>query len=224
MTEYYVEVTGLSKDYQNGPVVHALVELSFLIRPREVVALTGPSGSGKTTLLNLLGGLDVPSAGDVRIGGSSLGGLRDRELSRYRNREVGFVFQTCNLLPHLTALENVAVPLLVKGLLFEEAKQRAKKLLADVGLSDKGDSLPAQLSGGQAQRVALARALSTEPRLLLGDEVTGNLDSVTGREMLNLIREQVSERGLTAVVVTHDPMVSDWADRALVLKDGRLVA
>ncbi|MCK4595056.1 ABC transporter ATP-binding protein [bacterium] len=224
MTEYYVEVSGLSKDYQNGTVVHALVEVSFLIRPREVVALIGPSGSGKTTLLNLLGGLDVPSAGDVRIGGRPLGGLRDPELSRYRNREVGFVFQTYNLLPHLTARENVAVPLLVRGLSYEAAQQRAEKLLADVDLPDKGDSLPAQLSGGQAQRVALARALSTEPKLLLGDEVTGNLDSATGRQMLNLIREQVSERGLTAVVVTHDPMVSDWADRALVLKDGRLVA
>jgi putative ABC transport system ATP-binding protein len=224
MPDPYIEVRGLSKDYLAGTVVHALVEVSFRVLPGEVVALTGPSGSGKTTLLNLLGGLDVPTAGEVRIGGRELGGRSDEELSLYRNREVGFVFQTYNLLPHLTARENVAVPLLVRGLPFEKSRERAERLLGGVGLADRGDSLPAQLSGGQAQRVALARALSTEPKLLLGDEVTGNLDSETGREVLGLIREQVTERGLTAVVVTHDELVSTFADRALVLKDGRLVA
>jgi len=224
MPEPYVLVRGLAKDYTGGVTVHALTDVSFAIFPGEVVALTGPSGSGKTTLLNLLGGLDVPTAGEVLVGGRSLGDLGDGELSLYRNREVGFVFQTYNLLPHLTALENVAVPLLVRGLSFEEARSRAAELLSDMGLADRGPSLPSQLSGGQAQRVALARALSTEPRLLLGDEVTGNLDRATGREMLDLVRAQVAGRGLTAVVVTHDPSVSDWADRALELQDGHLVA
>jgi putative ABC transport system ATP-binding protein len=224
MPEPYIRVSGLAKDYTGGVTVHALADVSFDVLPGEVVALTGPSGSGKTTLLNLLGGLDVPTAGEVRVGEKSLGGLGDGELSLYRNREVGFVFQTYNLLPHLTALENVTVPLLVRGLSFEEARGKAAKLLADMDLADRGPSLPSQLSGGQAQRVALARALSTEPRLLLGDEVTGNLDRATGRDMLDLIRAQVAERGLTALVVTHDSEVSDWADRALELQDGRLVA
>jgi putative ABC transport system ATP-binding protein len=224
MPEPYIQVRGLAKDYTGGVTVHALADVSFDVLPGEVVALTGPSGSGKTTLLNLLGGLDVPTAGEVRVGEKSLGGLGDGELSLYRNREVGFVFQTYNLLPHLTALENVTVPLLVRGLSFEEARGKAVKLLADMDLADRGPSLPSQLSGGQAQRVALARALSTEPRLLLGDEVTGNLDRATGRDMLDLIRAQVAERGLTALVVTHDSEVSDWADRALELQDGRLVA
>jgi putative ABC transport system ATP-binding protein len=224
MPEPYIQVRGLAKDYTGGVTVHALADVSFDVLPGEVVALTGPSGSGKTTLLNLLGGLDVPTAGEVRVGEKSLGGLGDGELSLYRNREVGFVFQTYNLLPHLTALENVTVPLLVRGLSFEEARGKAAKLLADMDLADRGPSLPSQLSGGQAQRVALARALSTEPRLLLGDEVTGNLDRATGRDMLDLIRAQVAERGLTALVVTHDSEVSDWADRALELQDGRLVA
>jgi len=223
MPEPYIEVRGLAKDYTGGVTVHALADVSFTVLPGEVVALTGPSGSGKTTLLNLIGGLDVPTAGEVRVGGKSLGGLDDGELSLYRNREVGFVFQTYNLLPHLTALENVAVPLLVRGLSFEEARGRAAELLGEMGLADRGSSLPPKLSGGQAQRVALARALSTEPRLLLGDEVTGNLDRATGREMLDLIRSQVAGRGLTALVVTHDASVSDWADRALELQDGRLV-
>jgi putative ABC transport system ATP-binding protein len=224
MPEPYIRVSGLAKDYTGGVTVHALADVSFDVLPGEVVALTGPSGSGKTTLLNLLGGLDLPTAGEVLVGGKSLGGLGDGELSLYRNREVGFVFQTYNLLPHLTALENVTVPLLVRGLTFEEARSRAVELLADMGLADRGPSLPSQLSGGQSQRVALARALSTEPRLLLGDEVTGNLDRATGRDMLDLIRAQVAERGLTALVVTHDSEVSDWADRALELQDGRLVA
>jgi len=223
MPEPYIEVRRLAKDYTGGVTVHALADVSFTVLPGEVVALTGPSGSGKTTLLNLIGGLDVPTAGEVRVGGKSLGGLNDGELSLYRNREVGFVFQTYNLLPHLTALENVAVPLLVRGLSFEEARSRAAELLGEMGLADRGSSLPPKLSGGQAQRVALARALSTEPKLLLGDEVTGNLDRATGREMLNLVRAQVSVRGLTALVVTHDASVSDWADRALELQDGRLV-
>jgi putative ABC transport system ATP-binding protein len=224
MPEPYIEVRALSKDFTGGVTVHALADVSFSVLPGEVVALTGPSGSGKTTLLNLLGGLDVPTAGEIRVGERTLGGLNDGELSLYRNREVGFVFQTYNLLPHLTALENVAVPLLVRGLSFEEARGRAAELLGEMGLADRGPSLPSQLSGGQAQRVALARALATEPRLLLGDEVTGNLDRATGREMLELIRAQVVGRGLTALVVTHDAEVSDWADRALELQDGRLVA
>ena len=137
---------------------------------------------------------------------------------------MGFVFQTCNLLPHLTALENAAVPLLVRGLDFGEALEKAASLLADMGLGGRRSWLPPKLSGGEAQRVALARALAAEPRLLLGDEVTGNLDSATGREVLELIRREVSRRGLTAVLVTHDAAVSGWADRAIALKDGRLVA
>jgi putative ABC transport system ATP-binding protein len=224
MPEPYVRVRGLSKDYTGGVTVHALADVSFSVSPGEVVALTGPSGSGKTTLLNLLGGLDVPTAGEISVGGRSLGGLKDRELSLYRNCEVGFVFQTYNLLPHLTALENVAVPLLVRGFSFDEARNRAAELLDEMGLAERRTSLPSKLSGGQAQRVALARALATEPRLLLGDEVTGNLDRATGWEMLELIRAQVAGRGLTAIVVTHDASVSGWADRALELQDGRLVA
>lgn len=220
-----LKVDALSKQYETpGGLLPILSDVSFMKDAGEALCIMGPSGSGKSTLLHILGTLDPPTAGTVTLGGRDPFQLSEPELAAFRNREVGFVFQTCNLLPHLTARENVAVPLLVRGLHFDQAQRRAEKLLADVGLPDKGDSLPAQLSGGQAQRVALARALSTEPKLLLGDEVTGNLDSVTGREMLNLIREQVTQRGLTAVVVTHDPMVSDWADRALVLKDGRLVA
>lgn len=211
-----------SLPFGNTPV-HVLQGLSFQIDAGEWVALTGPSGSGKSTLLGLLGALDHPSAGSVVLDGTPLETLDESALARLRNRHIGIVFQDFNLIASLTAQENVEAPLYV-GPRRRQARRLATEMLARVGLSDRSRHRPHQLSGGQRQRVAIARALVTEPTLLLADEPTGNLDSRTSADILDLIASLRRERTLTVVMVTHDPAVAQRADRVIHLVDGRLQA
>jgi len=225
MQKPFLVVQNLKRDYHGGPVVvNALRGVDLTIAPGEIVALSGPSGSGKTTLLNLIGGLDSPTSGSITVGDLELANQSDRSRSAYRNRTVGFVFQNHNLLPHLTVLENIALPLLVAEEPYPAALKTAAEVLDWVGLSHRRDFRPGELSGGQAGRVALARALASNPSLLLGDEITGNLDSAAGEVILTLIRRRVTETNMTALIVSHDPAVARWADRTLSLLDGQLKA
>jgi len=219
-----IECTDLRKEYRLGETpVHALDGVSLSIREGDMVAIIGPSGSGKSTLLQILGCLDVPDAGRYLLDGQDVAGLSEDALALVRNRKIGFVFQTFNLLPRATATENVALPLLYAGRLGgRELRERAARSLQVVGLADRGHHLPSQLSGGQRQRVAIARALVNDPRIVLADEPTGNLDSKTGTEILGLFQE-LNAQGRTLIVVTHDPGVAARCGRRLVMRDGRLV-
>jgi putative ABC transport system ATP-binding protein len=214
------ELRGVAKLFQRGPsIVRALDGIDLEIEAGGLVALEGPSGSGKTTLLQLLGALDRPSAGEILFEGRDLASLRDRELAELRLRSFGFVFQQFNLIPTLTAAENVEVKLAPVG----GNRQRALELLDEVGLAARAEHLPAHLSGGEQQRVAIARALSVEPRVVLADEPTGNLDSATGREIIELLAGLAAEHGSTVIVATHDFELAARAPRRLVMRDGRLV-
>ena len=214
------ELRGVAKLFQRGPsIVRALDGIDLEIEAGGLVALEGPSGSGKTTLLQLLGALDRPSAGEILFEGRNLASLRDRELAELRLRSFGFVFQQFNLIPTLTAAENVEVKLAPVG----GNRQRALELLDEVGLAARAEHLPAHLSGGEQQRVAIARALSVEPRVVLADEPTGNLDSATGREIIELLAGLAAEHGSTVIVATHDSELAARAPRRLVMRDGRLV-
>ena len=204
-----------------GPVT-ILDGVSLEIPAGQFVAIIGPSGSGKSTLLGLLAGLDRPTAGAVRIDGVDLGGLDEDRLARLRLAKIGYVFQSFHLIPTLTAIENVAVPLELAGA--SDAYRRARALLDEVGLAARGPHYPAQLSGGEQQRVALARAFANRPALLLADEPTGNLDSATGGRIVELLVEQHLRRGATLVLVTHDPALAEHAERVVELRDGRVVA
>lgn len=208
----------------DGAVAAALAGVSFSLEPGEFVALLGPSGCGKSTLLNLLGALDRPTGGRVRVDGRDLALLSEDDRDLYRRRTVTTVFQFFNLLPTMTALENVALPLLLDDVPPEEADLRAKALLEDVGLSGKAGSFPWQLSGGQMQRVAVARALVVGPALLLADEPTGNLDSRSGAQVLDLLDGLVAGRGVTILLATHSSEAAARAGRVLRLRDGRLEA
>jgi putative ABC transport system ATP-binding protein len=211
----------LQKQYQMGEVmVDALRGVDFVIRQGEFVAIMGPSGSGKSTLLHLLGGLDTPSEGEVMLGGKRLAHLSDDQLTIIRRRQIGFIFQFFNLLPTLSAAENVALPLLIDGRRIEDHQDRIIELLALVGLGDRADHRPDQLSGGQQQRVAIARALVTDPAIVLADEPTGNLDSASGEDVLHLLRRTCDEQGQTIVMVTHDTHAAEYADRVVHLRDG----
>ena len=219
-----VETTGLRKHYGDGDArVEALRGVDLRVAPGEFVVIMGASGSGKSTLLHLIGGLDVPSAGDVRIAGKSLSALDDDALSRMRRRDVGFVFQAFNLLTVLTAEENVLLPLQVDGVPAARARERARAALEAVGVAARASHLPGELSGGEQQRVAVARALAVEPVLLLADEPTGNLDSRTGAAVMDLLRRLVDERGQTTLMVTHDPRAAARGDRIVWLRDGAVV-
>ena len=214
------ELRGVAKFFQRGPsTVRALDGIDLEIAAGEFVALEGPSGSGKTTLLQLLGALDRPSAGEVLFEGSDLSRLPDHELAALRLRSFGFVFQQFNLIPTLSAVENVEAKLAPVG----GTRARALELLGEVGLSDRADHLPQQLSGGEQQRVAIARALSVEPRVVLADEPTGNLDSATGNEIIELLANLAAEHGSTIVVATHDATLAARAPRRLAMRDGHLV-
>jgi putative ABC transport system ATP-binding protein len=202
--------------------VDALRGVDLAIADREFVALVGPSGSGKSTVLNLIGGLDRPTSGEVWINGNELSASDERALTRHRRQHVGFVFQSFNLLPRLTAEENVAIPLMFSAVPEKERLARARGLLERVGLGPRLDHRPTQLSGGEQQRVAIARALVGQPALLLADEPTGNLDTTTGAEIMSLLKELNQERGLTLLVVTHDPEVAAFAGRVVRLRDGRV--
>ncbi len=203
--------------------MHALRGVSFAVQPGEFVAVTGPSGSGKSTLLHLLGCLDQPSSGDVRIDGTSTRDLDDVQLSAVRNRSIGFVFQSFHLIPRLSVAENVAVPLLYRGISRREELVRAGRAAESVGLGHRLGHLPSELSGGERQRTAIARALVNDPALLLADEPTGNLDSATGREVMDILRG-LNREGRTLVVVTHNPDVATYAGRAISIEDGRVAA
>jgi putative ABC transport system ATP-binding protein len=219
-----VSVVGVTKEYRLGRVVvPALKGVSIDVEPGEFVALCGPSGSGKTTLLNLMGCLDRPSAGRVFLGGRDVQTLSDAQLSDLRSRLIGFIFQTFNLVPVLTAWENVEYPLLLQDVARRERQRRVGALLEDVGLAGHTRHRPDELSGGQRQRVAIARALVTNPRLVLADEPTANLDSETGRAVLDLMRRANRERGATFVFSTHDRDVLRYAERIHEIRDGRLV-
>jgi putative ABC transport system ATP-binding protein len=228
-----VRTVGLTRRYKMGDAfVDALRGVDLIIARGEFVALVGPSGSGKSTVLNLIGGLDRPTSGQVWINGIELSASDERTLTRHRRQQVGFVFQSFNLLPRLTAEENVALPLMFSGVPEKERRARARALLEQVGLGPRLTHRPTQLSGGEQQRVAIARALVGQPALLLADEPTGNLDTTTGAEIMALLKELNQDqrsarspdrrRGLTLLVVTHDPEVAAFADRIVKLRDGQV--
>jgi putative ABC transport system ATP-binding protein len=218
-----VEVREVTRTYGSGSsTVHALRDVSFAVAPGEMVAVVGRSGSGKTTLLNMVGGLDRPDTGTVRVDGTEVTALDDAGLSRLRRETVSYIFQTFGLMPPLTAAENVGVPLRLRRTPVPEREQRVALLLDLVGLSDHAEQRPAELSGGQQQRVAIARSLAGSPRLLIADEPTGQLDAETGLAVMSLLRGVVESEGLTAVVATHDPVMMSLADRVLTIADGRV--
>jgi putative ABC transport system ATP-binding protein len=220
-----LETSGLSKKYSMGEQsVYALDGIDFVVEEGEFVAIMGPSGSGKSTLLHLIGGLDQPSDGEVTLAGRRLSLLKDKEITLLRRRNIGFVFQFFNLLPTLTAEENILLPLLIDGKKLRQYEERLTALLDLIGLAERRGHKPEQLSGGEQQRVALARALITEPTILLADEPTGNLDSKTGTAIMELLRRSRDQLGQTVIVVTHDPRAASYADRVIFLRDGRVAS
>ncbi|CAG0930377.1 sulfonate transport system ATP-binding protein [Thermoflexales bacterium] len=223
MTEV-ITTENLWRVYKVGALeVPALRGISLQIGAGSFVALKGRSGSGKTTLLNCLGGLDQPTSGEVRVLGHSIAQLNDDELTRWRREQVGFVFQSFGLIPTLSAYENVELMLRIKGTSPQAGRQRALACLALVGLDNWVHHRPYEMSGGQQQRVAIARALANQPRVILADEPTGELDSATAREVLALFRQIVETEKVTLLMVTHDPLVDEYADRVLLLEDGQIV-
>lgn len=219
-----LEAQSARKQYKLGAVtVDALAGVDLAVNKGEFVAIMGPSGSGKSTLLNLLGGLDQPSGGEVTLAGKNLSLMNDDQITLVRRRNVGFIFQFYNLVPTLSAEENISLPLLIDGKRIQDHRQRIDQLLNLVGIADRRHHKPDELSGGQQQRVAIARAFVTEPSIVLADEPTGNLDSKSGEEILNLLRRSCDDLGQTIVMVTHDPKAASYADRIVFLKDGRVV-
>ncbi len=219
-----IEAKGLRKVYRNGTrQLEVLKGVDLKAGKGEVLALLGPSGAGKSTLLHLLGGLDMPTAGEVRFGGREIFSLSDSERAKIRNEKIGFVFQFYHLLPEFDAVENVMLPALIAGKARGKARGAAEELIAAVGLADRMRHKPGQLSGGEQQRVAIARALANEPELLLCDEPTGNLDSDTGRNIIELLWELNKRRKMTLIIVTHDAGIAEKARRVVHIKDGVIV-
>ncbi len=220
-----VRIEGLNKRYrQDSIAVDALRDVDLRVEEGEFLALVGPSGSGKTTLLNLIGGLDSPTSGHIWIGGKEIGRLSRGALSRLRLEQIGFIFQEYNLIPVLSAMENVEYVMLLQGVPARERRERALAVLREVGLEDMAQRRPPQLSGGQQQRVAVARAIVSRPSIVLADEPTANLDSVSGASLLDLMRGLNERHGVTFLFSTHDPMVMERARRIIRLHDGRIVA
>jgi putative ABC transport system ATP-binding protein len=218
-----IELTHITKIYRMGGVdITVLSDVSLKVQPGELIAIMGPSGSGKSTIMNMLGCLDRPTSGSYRFEGREISSLTDDELASIRNVKIGFVFQTFNLLPRFTALKNVEVPLIYSGVPARLRKERAMPLLQQVGLSERMNHKPTELSGGQQQRVAIARALVNHPMLLLADEPTGNLDSRSGEEILNLLIG-LNQQGVTIIIVTHDQSVAARCNRVISVKDGQII-
>lgn len=224
MTDPIIQVENLHKSYLMGKeAVPALRGVSIDVARGEMLCLMGPSGSGKTTLLNLLGGLDEPSRGHISIDGENVVAMKEEQLARLRLRKLGFVFQTFNLLNNFTAFENVEAPMVLSGQFRRKArKERTAWLMEQVGLSDRMDHYPSELSGGQQQRVALARALANDPPIIIGDEMTGDLDSETGFEVMRLVRRLNQAQGKTVIFVTHDPRMAEFSDRVINMLDGKI--
>jgi putative ABC transport system ATP-binding protein len=220
-----IEIKNLQKQYGAGQVgVHALRDVNLKFGKGEFVAVLGASGSGKTTLLNLIGALDKPTQGHIYIEGKDLAALNEKGLVQLRRQKIGFIFQFYNLMPVLTAFENIELPMVISGVPKKEAQERAKTLLAAVGLQDRANHRPDELSGGQQQRVAVARALANKPAIVLADEPTGDLDSATGEQVMRLLLKLSKEQGTTVLAATHDVSILKVADRALRMKDGQVVA
>jgi putative ABC transport system ATP-binding protein len=218
-----IQLEHVTRQFEGKRNVTALEDVSLAIRRGEILSIIGPSGSGKSTLLNLVGGLDRPSSGRVIVDGEALGGLSDDDLTRVRRDKIGFIFQFFNLLPTLSCLENVGLPLHLRGWPRRKVEERARELLTLVQLGHRLQHLPEELSGGERQRVAIARALSIYPPILLADEPTGNLDTRTGEEILALVRDLHTRLGATVVIVTHDMKVAESCSRTIMLRDGRVV-
>jgi len=210
--DYVIETIDVTKTYMSG--------ICLNVEPGEFMAIMGPSGSGKSTLLNMIGALDRPTSGKVFINGTDLSQLNDNQVADVRNTEIGFIFQFFNLIPRMDAQSNIELPMAIKGISRTQRKKRAMDLLNLVGLGDRGHHKPSQLSGGEQQRVAIARALANEPNILLADELTGNLDSQTGEEIMILLRQLNKEEGKTFILITHDPQVAQNTDRLISFKDG----
>ena len=222
MGKNIIKIRNIIRDFELGQeIVHVLKGIDLDIEKGEYVAIMGPSGSGKSTLMNLIGCLDTPTSGTYILNGKDVSQMSDDELADIRNKEIGFVFQTFNLLPRTTALDNVALPMVYAGISKKDRTERAIKVLHDVGLSDRMDHRPNQLSGGQRQRVAVGRALVNNPSIILADEPTGNLDSKTGVEIMNLF-ESIHKAGNTIIVVTHEEEIADHAQRIIRLRDGMI--
>lgn len=217
-----IKLNNIHRDFLVGDqTVHALDDVSLIIESGEYVSIMGPSGSGKSTLLNLLGLLDIPSSGNYLLNGKDVTSLSDIEQAQVRNQEIGFVFQMFHLVPRLTAAENVELPLILAGMPPEQRQQRVDRALEDLNLTDRSHHKPEQLSGGQRQRVAIARATVTQPKVLLADEPTGNLDHKSGQDVIHIL-EQLNDSGITLIMVTHDPEMGQRAKRQLHMMDGRL--
>jgi putative ABC transport system ATP-binding protein len=224
MSETILMTEGLTREYRMGRnVIKALDQVDLNVQSNEFISIMGPSGCGKSTLLNLMGGLDQPTTGKVLLDGEDLGGYNEEELAALRREKLGLIFQRHELFPVLTARENVEFPMLLDGIDQVDRSVRADELLALVGMAGKASFLPDELSGGQQQRVGIARALANKPQILLADEPTGNLDSDTASEIVNILQALIRDMGLTLIMVTHDPETASRADRILHLKDGRMV-
>lgn len=224
MKKPIIQLKKVWKTYKMGEAnVHALQGIDLHVYPGEFLAIQGPSGSGKSTAMNLVGCLDVPSRGEVYLDGENIAKLTESDLAQIRGRKIGFIFQKFNLIDTLTALENVMLPMTFQGISESERKKQAEKLLKQFGLGDRMDHKPNQLSGGQQQRVAIARALALDSPVILADEPTGNLDSKTGKEVMNFLRDLNEKHGKTIVLVTHDDVLAHVADRVEFLKDGHII-
>jgi putative ABC transport system ATP-binding protein len=223
MNSPIIEIQGLHKYYaMDGIQVHALRGIDLVVNEEDFLAIMGPSGSGKSTLMNILGCLDIPDEGSYRLNGNDITQMDSDALAIIRNREIGFVFQSFNLLSRTSAIENVETPLIYAGVNRKERRQRAAEILQRMGLGDRLHHLPNQLSGGQQQRVAIARALITSPTLLLADEPTGNMDTATSQEIINILCQLNEEQGLTILLITHEAEIAARAQRSLILRDGKL--
>jgi putative ABC transport system ATP-binding protein len=224
MTKNIIELRKISKIYQMGDVeVKALKDVSIEVKKGEFVSIVGKSGSGKSTLVNMIGCLDVPSTGAVFLENQDISHLDESDLAQIRGKKIGFIFQTFNLMPTLSVYENVALPMIFQGYTDDEIKKKVDALLKMVELSERADHKPSELSGGQRQRVAIARALSNNPEVILADEPTGNLDSKTGKQVMDFLYELNRTQNVTLILVTHDDDLAKWAQRTLVLSDGSIV-